>query len=151
MFLDISFLLPTHKWRQSGQTYWKDRFLTHHTCSRNTVVGYLTIITYWVGRQRCCRWCLDMFLEYKKAFFAQHMNNGKVIGLIENSNFLKFHICYKNKVVGYPKIIKNSAGSVLWCLDMFSGYKNLLLPIYERRKSRRHYWKKKLFDISHLL
>ena len=55
------------------------------------------------------------------------MNNGKVIGLIENSNFLKFHICYKNKVVGYPIIIKNSAGSVLscrWCLDMFLGYKN---------------------------
>ena len=94
------------------------------------VVGYLKSITYRTGRLLCCRWCLDMFLGYKKAFFSQHMSDSKVGGLIEKSIFWDFTFALKLwlTVVDYPKILTNWAGRLpffRWCFDMFLGYKEV--------------------------
>ena len=73
---------------------WKKHFLRVHIYSKNMVVDYLKIKNHNIlsGRLLCCRWCLDIFLGYKETFFAQHMSDGKVDGLIEKALFETSHL-----------------------------------------------------------
>ena len=83
-----------------------------------------------------------MFIGNKKAFFSQHMNDGKSGGLSKKQYFVH-HICTTIMVMGYDKVLT-------WppiLLSLVSRYvyriqKTFFVPTFERRQSGRPYRKK---------
>ena len=79
---------------RSRRLYWIRHLFMLHIWSKVRVVGYPKIIKTWNGRLLCCRWCLDIFIGYNKAFFSQHMSYGKAAGPIEKGIFWASHLIY---------------------------------------------------------
>ena len=93
-------------------------------CSKIMVVGYQEKIKFRGGRILCCRWCWDKFIWYKKAFFSQHMNDGKARGPIEKTKLwsiisglkLALWVIQNDKIPGWPPSLLSLVFRYVYCI-----------------------------------
>ena len=127
--------------------------LKYHICFEVRVVGHPKMIKFPGGRLLCCRWCSRISIGYKKVFFSQNINDGKVGGLSKTSifwasYFLWIYGCGSSKndqIPGWPSALLSLV------FNTFIGYKEAFSPNIWATEKQSALSKKGIFWISYLL